>query len=319
MRLFATLLISFAAQVLEAQSTKHGVQLFQSSNWSAAKAELAAVVKRNDADAPAHYYLGRLALLDDDPDAAAEHLERAVKLDDHVSDYHLWYGKAISQQAIHASILDRLSYAGHAKSELERAVALDSRNVDARDALVDFYSMAPAAMGGGADKARDQANAIAKLDVIRGHIALGRLAMRAKDRAVVERELNTAIAMSPDSVRIYSTLANWYVSEKQWKEAFATIDRYIARRPRDPHGPYQIGRIAALSGIELVRGEQGIRAFIAKPPKDVSTVTMSLAYLRLGQVLQHEGKSVEAVSAFRQAVRIDPRNDEAKKALDGAS
>jgi cytochrome c-type biogenesis protein CcmH/NrfG len=42
---------------------------------------------------------------------------------------------------------------------------------------------------------------------------------------------------------------------------------------------------------------------------------LSRAYQRLGQVLEHQGKRAEARSAFEQAVKIDPRNEEAKKAL----
>jgi tetratricopeptide (TPR) repeat protein len=315
MRPLFIILLSFAAPALNAQSTNRGVQLFLSSDWARAKTEFTAVIQKNDRDARAHYYLARLALLEDDPDAAVEHSERAVKLDDKVSDYHLWYGKAISQQAIRASMLERPFLVGHAKSEMERAVALDARNIDARDALADFYSMAPAAMGGGADRAREQADAIARLNAMRGHFALGRLATRANDGATVEREMNAAIAAAPDTLRIYSALANWYANQKQWPQAFATIDRYIKRRPNDPHGPNAVGRIAALSGQQLERGEQGIRAFVAKPPKDVSPTLLSLSYLRLGQVLQQEGKSAEARVSFEQAVKIDPRNEDAKKEI----
>jgi Tfp pilus assembly protein PilF len=315
MRSIFIIALSVAGTALNAQTTNRGVQLFLSSDWAQAKTEFAGAVQKNDRDARAHYYLARLALLEDDADAATEHLERAVKLDDKVSDYHLWYGKSISQQAIRASMLERPFLIGHAKSEMERAVALDARNIDARDVLADFYSMAPAAMGGGADKAREQADAIARLDAMRGHFALGRLAARAKDAAAVEREMNAAIAAAPDTLRIYSALANWYGGEKQWPQAFATIDRYIKRRPSDPHGPNAFGRIAAASGQQLERGEQGIKAFVAKPPKDVSPAQLSLAYLRLGQVLQQEGKTAEARVSFEQAIKIDPRNEDAKKEI----
>src|SRR5262249_13350821 len=154
-----------------------------------------------DRDARAHFYLGRLALIDDDLDAAAEHLRRAVELEDSVSGYHLWYGRAMIQQAMRT--VNPLAAAA-VKPQLERAVALDGRNIDARDALLDFYSMAPAMMGGSTDKAREQAEAIARIDAMRGHVAFGRLAMRAKDSTAVEREMNAAIALAPDSLCAYS-------------------------------------------------------------------------------------------------------------------
>lgn len=312
----AVLLLSFAAPGLYAQSTSRGVRLFESSDWVRARAEFSAAVQRNDGDARAHYYLGRLALIiDDDPDAAAEHLERAVGLDDTVSAYHLWYGRATMQRAIHASTLEQPLLARRVKSEYERAVALDARNMGARDALADFYSMAPSFMGGGADRAREQAQAIAQIDAMRGHYAFGRLAARANDTAAVEREMNAAIAAAPDTLRLYSALANWYVSQRQWAQAFTTLDRYIRRRPNDPYGPNTVGRLAAVSGEQLERGEQGIRAFLARPPQDATPPMLSLAYLRLGQVLKHQGRAAEARNAFEQSVRLNPRNEDARNEL----
>jgi len=128
-----------------------------------------------------------------------------------------------------------------ARTQLERAVALDRRNIDARDALVDFYSMAPATMGGSPDKAREQAKAISDLNAMRGHFALGRIAVRSKDTTAVEREMNAAIALMPDTLVVYSALANWYVSQNEWPKAFATVDRYVQQRPGDPHGLYAVG------------------------------------------------------------------------------
>jgi tetratricopeptide (TPR) repeat protein len=205
--------------------------------------------------------------------------------------------------------------ARHMKSEFERAVALDGNNLDARDGLVDFYSIAPGFMGGGIDKAREQAQTLVGLNAMRGHLALARVAMRGKDKAAVEREANAAIAAAPDSLRPYAALTSWYVNDKDWAHAFATMDRYIARRPSDPNGPYGIGRVAAASGEQLDRGEQGLRAFLAHPPGGVTPPVMSRAHLRLGQVLQHQGRTAPAREEFEQALKIDPRNEEADEAL----
>jgi Tfp pilus assembly protein PilF len=77
------------------------------------------------------------------------------------------------------------------------------------------------------------------------------LAVRSKDTTAVEREMNAAIAIAPDTIPAYSALASWYVSQQEWRRAFATFDRYLQRRPDDPYGLYGIGRVAATSGQEL--------------------------------------------------------------------
>ena len=127
--------------------------------------------------------------------------------------------------------------------------------------------------------------------------------------------MQAAIASAPDTFRPYSALANWYAKDKRWPEAFAALEPYIKKHPEDPYGPYGVGRIAALSGQQLDRGEKGIRAFIAQPPKDAGALVLSGAWRRLGVVLEYQGKRAEARSAIEQALKIDPRNEEAKKAL----
>lgn len=313
--LMILLLAAAIPVVITGQSSPRGVQLFNAHDRAGARAEFEIALKRNSKDASAHFYLGRLALIDNDVDAAAEHLERAVKLADNVADYHYWYGAAVAQQGSRASKVKMPFLARRTMGAVERAVALDPNHVDARDLLVDFYSMAPAIMGGGIDKAHAQASALAARNPMRGHVARGRIAIAAKDGPTVERELNSAIDLAPDSLRAYSSLASWYVRQKQWPHAFAVLDRYLSRRPDDLHGQYQIGRIAALSAQQLARGEQGLRAFIANPPRDAAAPSVSLAYFRLGQVLEHQGKHAEGRAAIEQAVKLDPRNESAKAAL----
>lgn len=75
------LLLAAAVPSIPVQDSSRGVQLFESHERAAAKAEFSAALRRNDRDARAHYYLGRLALIENDPGADAEHLELAVTLD----------------------------------------------------------------------------------------------------------------------------------------------------------------------------------------------------------------------------------------------
>src|SRR5437868_1854190 len=97
-RRILVVLLSFVHVGLSAQSAPRGIQLFDAGDWAGARAEFTATVQRNDRDARAHYYLGRIAMLDDDIDAAAAQFDRAVSLDQNVSDYHLWYATALAQQ-----------------------------------------------------------------------------------------------------------------------------------------------------------------------------------------------------------------------------
>jgi tetratricopeptide (TPR) repeat protein len=42
-------------------------------------------------------------------------------------------------------------------------------------------------------------------------------------------------------------------------------------------------------------------------------------YFRLGNALQQEGRTEEALAIYKQALKLDPKLEEARKALDGLS
>ncbi|MEK7240720.1 MAG: hypothetical protein AAB224_09035 [Gemmatimonadota bacterium] len=46
-------------------------------------------------------------------------------------------------------------------------------------------------------------------------------------------------------------------------EAFAVVDAYQQRRPADPVALYQVGRLAAVSGQQLDRGEVALKKYLA--------------------------------------------------------
>ncbi len=81
------------------------------------------------------------------------------------------------------------------RAEFERAVQLDPANVPARVDLAQYYTEAPAIMGGGLDKAREQAEQVAKYDAAKAHLILAsgcreRETIRARPRASSGRRVN---------------------------------------------------------------------------------------------------------------------------------
>jgi tetratricopeptide (TPR) repeat protein len=201
------------------------------------------------------------------------------------------------------------------KSEFERAVALDPRSVQARQGLLQFYVVAPGFMGGGMERAREQAAALAAFNPMQGHLASAFIAQRMKDTATVLREYEAAITASPDSAAGYLALGGAYQQMARWPEAFATYERLLRRRPADMMAQFQLGRTAALSGQRLERGEQALRLWLSRIPTDARTVTIAGAHHRLGQILEQTGRSDAARTEFAEALRINPKNDEARKSL----
>ena len=76
------------------------------------------------------------------------------------------------------------------------------------------------------------------------------------------------------------------------------------------------GFTAAQSGKNLDRGERELKHFLSNLPKDVAVVTLSAAHFRLGQIYEQTARKDLAKSAYGEAVKQNPQNQDAKKALD---
>lgn len=250
-------------------------------------------------------------------DAAEKQFERAVAADANNGTYHLWLGNAVGQQTTTASTLRQPFMARRVKAEFERAVALDPELIDAREGLIQFYLRAPSFMGGSETKAREQQREIAKRNAFRGHLAAADVAWAGKDTAGTERAIRAAIAIAPDSVRTVITLAQRQASWGRPTAAFATLDEFLARHPGDIAVRFQIGRLAAVSGQQLGRGEKLLRELIAEPEWAGSNVRPSRAavHYRLGVVLEKAGKKPDAKASYERAIALDPQFKPAKDAL----
>src|SRR5688572_1793019 len=135
------------ASSASAQSIDRAKQLFDNARYAEAKTELLAAQKANDRNPVAAYYLGRIAMIENESDEAVRYFERALKLEEGNALYHTWLGNAIRDVTPRSSKIRMAFNARRMKKEWERAVELDPNQIDARYGLVMFYSMAPGAMG----------------------------------------------------------------------------------------------------------------------------------------------------------------------------
>ncbi|MFI5310624.1 MAG: tetratricopeptide repeat protein [Gemmatimonadales bacterium] len=263
-----------------------------------------------------HYAAGRAAM-SAKPDDAVKEFEKAVSLDDKNAEYHLWLGNALGTVAQKASVLRQPFLAKRVKSEFERTVQLDPSSVDGRHGLMQFFLEAPGIMGGSVDKAREQAVEIGKVNPMRGHLARAEIAAHDKDGTAREREYRAAVSESPDSVVAYATLVAYLLNAKRTDDACAVVDNLIARRPTDPLALWQMGRLAAVTGTRLDRGEQALRAVLASPGvgTDPRLPVPANVHYRLGDILARRGAKDEARKEYERAIELNPQFDAARKAL----
>ena len=245
---------------------------------------------------------------------AGGEFEKAVKAEPDVAIYHFWFGRATGEQAQRANPLRQPGLAKRTKGEFERAVALDSAYVPAREGLLRYYIAAPGFLGGSVDRAREQAAVIARLNPYRGIMANANIAVAAKDTAALIRLHEEGANAFPDSTTSYMVLYNVQMARKQWALAWTALDRLDRVRPEYPVAKYAAGRLAAESGEQLDRGETGLRTYLQRSPMP-NEPSLAAAHWRLGQIAEKRGDNATARQEYETASKLDPNLKQPKAAL----
>lgn len=292
---------------------KTGIAQFDAERLDQAKVTLTPLAKAGDPDAM--LYLGPIAIEQSNGDSAVSWIEQAVKKNDRSSLYYQWLGAAYSLKGTSASPLARMGLVASLKHAMERAVELDPANVEARINLVQFYLQAPAMMGGGVDKAREQVAAIMARDPYQGRLQDASVAENQRDTVVAERLLRGLVTSFPDSSVPATRLAIYYVNAKRYDDGFRVLEDRLRRSPNDAAVLYQLGRAGAVSGAKLDRAQWALDQFLMLPHKR-GTPSIAAAHWRVGMILEAKGDRAKAMTEYETAVRLDPSLAGARASLD---
>lgn len=299
-----------------AQCSSGTQRLVAELKYDEARATTEALLKRNESDDAAMHCMGSIYMAEGKSGGAVDWYEKAVKVNGRDALHHLYLGQVLGTEAQRANKLRQPFLAKRVKSEFERTVALDPSLIDGHDGLMQFYLLAPGFMGGSLDKAKEQAQAIGRLNALQGHYAMTTIAVHEKDYALAEHELQAAIAAAPDSLGALYSLGSLYQNEKKWGNAFDLYDRMIKERPSELLPHFWYGRTAAVSGENTERGERELKFWLANAPNDAPIVTQSGAHMRLGMIYEKQGMKDNARSEYQTALSINPKNTDVKKMLD---
>jgi tetratricopeptide (TPR) repeat protein len=153
-----------AASAQEPDRLGLAVQLNDQGRRTEARRLLDTIVRQEPRNHRALWNRGLVAMEDEDFDGAIDWFDRALAVDDTVSDYHLWRGYAWARKLERSGWLQKLVIAPKIRSSFERAVELSPDDVKAHRALMRYYEQAPRLLGGGKAKARRQEEAIRQLE-----------------------------------------------------------------------------------------------------------------------------------------------------------
>jgi tetratricopeptide (TPR) repeat protein len=301
LRIFFSLLF-LSGLLLPAEAATSPKELLAVGRADEAIQTLEQQVKRSATDAESYNLLCRAYFMIEEWDHGITACERARSLDPQKSLYHLWLGRVYGEKADRAGF--SFSAAGLAKkvrTSFERAVELDPKSWEARVDLAEFYLGAPGFMGGGNDKARQQADALLPLNPGMSHWVLARIASKEKDAAGAEREYRAAIVASHSGARAWFELASFLRHANRLDEMEQAL-RTMESSPVDrPDALLDGGSLLLQAGRDHPLAIRFLRRYLESPVEEGPAFK---AHDYLGQLLEKQGDRRAAAEEFRAALAL---------------
>jgi tetratricopeptide (TPR) repeat protein len=338
-------ILVYAAAALHAEST---LDLIEANHFKRARPGVEARLKANPNDAQANYEMGRIKRAFGDTDAALEYAKKAVDLDGTKAPYHAFLGEALADAAQHAGMFKAMGMIKGIRKELDTALAIDPKNIEAITVYMEFYFNAPAIAGGDKGKARTMADDAVKANAARGYLVKVRLANEEKATDQVEglirkavesdaklygarislanylankqqfdeaeKHAREALRLDPGRVGAYASLAAIYAGQKKWSELDSILQDGVKNVPDDLGPYYRAGRTLLANGADLPRAESYFRKYLSQEPEG-NEPQHPFAHWSLGLVFEKMGRKSDAAAEIAQCVQAKPQFEPAKKDL----
>jgi tetratricopeptide (TPR) repeat protein len=246
-------------------------------------------------------------------DNAIKNGERAVSDGPDNAVYHLWLGREYGEKAAAANPLSAASLARKAKSEFEMAVKLDPSNVQAHADLAEYYTDAPSILGGGTDKARDQAAQVAKYDQATSHWILSLIAEKEKRYPDTESELRQAIKVAKNPAQYWMNLASFFRRRSRLDDMQNAITQALAQ-PNKNEVYYNAAGELLQSGRDFPTAVQYLKTYLSSNAMVEDAPAFRAHYL-LGNVYEKMGNKASASTEYKASLALASGFAPAQKAL----
>ena len=301
---------------VQAQRLDQAKTFYDQKKYGEVKKILEPIKKENADFAAARYYLGRVAFDEKKYDDAADYFKEATEANNKVAEYQVWLGDTYGTMAKDANVFKQGLLAPKMRNAWEAAITLDSKNIGARQSLVQFYLQAPGFMGGSIDKAKEVANQLLKIKPAEGHLQIGNILLHEKKNREAEKEFLEMVKTDP----LYTpNLASYYTGQKQYEKAFGLFEEAIRKNPDDYPAIYQFGKTSAVSGQKLDQGEGYLKKYLANYSPKQNEPSLAGAKMRLAQIKEKKGQKAEAKKLFEEALHEDGNLKGAKEGLERLS
>ncbi len=252
-------------------------------------------------DAESYHLLSRAYFHLKKWDQAISYGEKAIQLNPNKAQYYLWLGRAYGEKADAANFVTAAGLTKKIRANFEKAVQLDANSVEARTDLAEFYVEAPGFMGGGTDKAAEQAKYVAQQDAAKAHWINARIAEKKKDSAIAEREYLEAIKVGQDG-DYWLNLASFYRRAGRLNDMEDAITKAMTANKKKPNVSFDAATLLLRAGRDLPAAANLLRKYLTNPPTEEAPAFE--AHYVLGQILEKQGDKQGAATEFRASLAM---------------
>ena len=308
-RPFACLAMAVASQMCAQISPATLVQAntdLQNGQADKAIALLAPLPSTGNGAAAAQNLLCRVRFMLQQWSQAGAECQQAVNLDGQNSDYHMWLGRVLGQQASHASFLSAYGIAKHSLSEMQTAVKLNPRNGQALSDLGDYYAQAPGIAGGGIDKAQAIASQLDKVDSARAHALRGDIALAQKNDTTAENEYRLAANVASEPADYWTELAEFYRKHQRWSDLDAAIQNCVSAAAKNKNsgvGLYDGAGVLIAANRNPALAAQMLENYLSGASQTEDAPAF-IAHIRLSRLKQQLGDAAGAKSELAIAAQM---------------
>lgn len=265
-------------------------------------------------DALAHNLLCRAYFSLGQWDRGLADCEKAVTLAPDNSQYHLWLGRIYGEKADRASFFSAAGLARRVAREFEAAVHLNPNSVEARTDLAEFYLEAPGIVGGGREKAEQQASQLQQLDPAKAHWVNARIAEKKKNYEQAEREYRAAIDASNGSASAWLNLGLFYKHRELWDDMVKALSR-VRPAPLDrPDALVDAAEILLHTDHDVPEAIELLRAYLNSKSQVEQAPAFKVHFL-LGSAAEKLGDKKGAATEYQSAVQLAKEFQPAQQAL----
>ena len=172
MRTLIVFLLLFTVK-MDASDFNRAELLFQQEKYALAKPIFEKILKAEPNNFKAIEYLGDIAGHYKDWNLALNYYEKLKNSNPKDANYQYKYGGALGMKAKEGSKIAALGLVGDVEKAFLTAAQLDTKHVDARWALIEFYLQVPGILGGSEKKAQKYSDELLAISPVDGYLARG--------------------------------------------------------------------------------------------------------------------------------------------------